>query len=169
MWVNHNLKSWIYVTRTFYQIVHSRKRVFEYKQVWRMWMSNVTLPALNNKSAWQLLSAHDEICRLCHVGIHVQHGRSHKNKKSFVALTVFMSQTQHNSLTKLMHKIMTPCTPLNIVWNWRIWASWFGYLWYTFFSVALVLNARDSGKQNIGEVNLHVFLSNAQKWLMAKI
>ena len=61
-------------------------------------MSNVTLPSLNNKSAWQLLSAHDEICRLCHVGMHVQHGRSHKNKKSFVALTVFMSQTQHNSL-----------------------------------------------------------------------
>ena len=73
-------------------------------------MSNVTLPSLNNKSAWQLLSAHDEICRLCHVGILVQHGSSHKNKKSFVALTVFMSQTQHNSLTKLMHKIMTPCT-----------------------------------------------------------
>ena len=39
---------------------------------------------------------------------------------------------------------------------------------YKFYSVALARNARD-GTQNIREVNLHVFLSNAQKWLMVNI
>ena len=68
VWVNHKLKSLICYPNYLRKFLNKCDEC--------ECECNVTLPP-HNKSAWQLLSAH-EVCRLCHVGMLVRRSRSHK-------------------------------------------------------------------------------------------